>query len=383
MKKIVVLTCSFIVIFSAGCGPSSEELAVTMVAQTDEAATQTRAAMPTDTPTPTPTNTPPPTLTPMPGLGDVLLDSDTGECPVKTVGVNYQTLEETLNYSGENREGKAYFEISDENTTLNVFCDTLLPPDVQIEFDAEYVTGPDSYAVGLLCRLNLSRWYELAVNSNGSWEIYKYVYGSGYELLEQGISTALNFGEGNNHLAAVCKGDLITLYINDIEVGTARDSEFTDGRIGWSLTTFDHAGVGMEYDNFVVSIPDPDNPPGGAATTMLTAEPVSTSSEECQIFSIYPVTGLTDPISGEELPSYNYVAGGFIPNELLSVSLQAGNITSDLKRADDRGRIAGNITWGVLGNFPGVDLKPPKKMEFSIEGIEDKKCTLNQTVTWP
>ena len=54
MKKVVVLTCSLVVIFTTGCGPSSEELAVTMVAQTDVAATQTRAAMLTDTPTPTP-----------------------------------------------------------------------------------------------------------------------------------------------------------------------------------------------------------------------------------------------------------------------------------------------------------------------------------------
>jgi len=75
MKKIILLTCSFIVIFSAGCGPSSEELAVTMVAQTDVAATQTRAAAATSTPTPTemPTETPthtqiPPTPTLNPQL---------------------------------------------------------------------------------------------------------------------------------------------------------------------------------------------------------------------------------------------------------------------------------------------------------------------------
>jgi len=51
MKKTILLTCSLIVFLTAGCGPSSEELAVTMAAQTDEAATQTQAAMPTDTPT--------------------------------------------------------------------------------------------------------------------------------------------------------------------------------------------------------------------------------------------------------------------------------------------------------------------------------------------
>lgn len=68
MKKIIVLACSIIVISTAGCGPTSEVLAVTMVAQTEAAATQTRAAMPTNTPTNTlmPTDTPFPTDTPTP-----------------------------------------------------------------------------------------------------------------------------------------------------------------------------------------------------------------------------------------------------------------------------------------------------------------------------
>lgn len=70
MKKIVVLACSLIVIYSIGCGASSEELAITMVAQTDEAATLTLVAMPSKTPTSTntlaPTDTPLPTDTPTP-----------------------------------------------------------------------------------------------------------------------------------------------------------------------------------------------------------------------------------------------------------------------------------------------------------------------------
>ncbi len=70
MKKAILMTCSFLVIFAAGCGPSSEALSLTMVAQTNEASALTRAAMPTDTPVPTstriPTNTPTPTRTPTP-----------------------------------------------------------------------------------------------------------------------------------------------------------------------------------------------------------------------------------------------------------------------------------------------------------------------------
>ena len=62
MKKVVLLTCSFIVIFTAGCGPPSEMLAVTMVAQTDVASTLIAGGIPTNTPKPT--DTPSPTDTP-------------------------------------------------------------------------------------------------------------------------------------------------------------------------------------------------------------------------------------------------------------------------------------------------------------------------------
>lgn len=70
MKKMVVLTCSFLVIFMAGCGTSNEDLAITTIAQTNEASALTRAPMPTETPAPTntpiPTDTLPPTRTPTP-----------------------------------------------------------------------------------------------------------------------------------------------------------------------------------------------------------------------------------------------------------------------------------------------------------------------------
>ena len=65
MKKKILLTYLFIVIFTAGCGPTNEILVVTMVAQTHEASTLA-APTPTPNPTPTPTLKPTATLTPEP-----------------------------------------------------------------------------------------------------------------------------------------------------------------------------------------------------------------------------------------------------------------------------------------------------------------------------
>jgi len=68
MKRIIVFTFSLISILITGCGPSSDELAITMVAQTDVASTLNAAEVSTDTPIPTDTPVPtkkiPPTKTP-------------------------------------------------------------------------------------------------------------------------------------------------------------------------------------------------------------------------------------------------------------------------------------------------------------------------------
>jgi len=82
MKKIVLFTCSFILIFTAGCGPSSEMLAVTMVAQTDVAVTQTLVAVPSNTPTET--DTPIPTETPVPSTPTQLLSTLTQSSQLKS-----------------------------------------------------------------------------------------------------------------------------------------------------------------------------------------------------------------------------------------------------------------------------------------------------------
>jgi hypothetical protein len=63
-KSLWILVITLVILFSmiiTGCGPSAEELAVTFVAQTAAAATDT----PKPTPTPTPTEIPP-TFTPSP-----------------------------------------------------------------------------------------------------------------------------------------------------------------------------------------------------------------------------------------------------------------------------------------------------------------------------
>jgi hypothetical protein len=54
----------------------------------------------------------------------------------------------------------------------------------------------------------------------------------------------------------------LTFFANDVRVGSTRDSEFTRGSLGVSVSTFDLPGAAVRFERLAVRLPDPDNPPG-------------------------------------------------------------------------------------------------------------------------
>lgn len=57
------------------------------------------------------------------------------------------------------------------------------------------------------------------------------------------------------NLVAICQGDQLTFIINGEEVASVRDTRFTEGQVGFSVSSFDIAGVGVEFEDFEVSLP--------------------------------------------------------------------------------------------------------------------------------
>lgn len=148
MKKVILLTCSLIVISVTGCGgPSSEVLAVTMVSETDVAATQTRAAMPTSTPTetstPLPTDTPIPTNTPTEVPATPTIEPQ--PAAYTTPGPPPAGLPEAV-VSEYLRTNYGAFSLSIENLAINyiISLDVIkdLPPDAYIEAYFENPADP-------------------------------------------------------------------------------------------------------------------------------------------------------------------------------------------------------------------------------------------------
>jgi hypothetical protein len=106
---------------------------------------------------------------------------------------------------------------------------------------------------------------------------------------------------------------------------------------------------------------------------------------QCKLETISPVAGFTDPITGASIPSYDFLAVGFLPNQMVVVTLngstQSGNLTLvgtsiDFLQADEEGMVEGNITWQTIGGSTPID------MMLKIEPMEEPECAASQPVTW-
>lgn len=223
--------------------------------QTPKADTATAEVEATATQPPKPTKTPQPALpspTPASGPGDVIYYTDFDDL---TDWTTILALPETDQYTAEAQAGKLYIEVDVQDTTVYAFHDNDLgQADVQIDADVETVAGPNRNNISLVCRATGDGWYEFSMNSGGFWFIWRYD-NDGFTSLQEGGTTAINLQKAKNHLTAVCQGDTLTLYINEVEVGSASDDQFTDGQVGVSVSTFDIKGAGVEFDYVAVSVP--------------------------------------------------------------------------------------------------------------------------------
>ena len=120
--------------------------------------------------------------------------------------------------------------------------------DVHVEAQAENL-GTNNNNVSLTCRYSKQGWYEFNVANNGLYWIYNAsVRDDGfvkYKLLEQGGSNKIvqgnTPGKNLNIYGIICKGDTLTLYINDTMTKEVKDATLRSGKIGVSISSFDTA----------------------------------------------------------------------------------------------------------------------------------------------
>jgi hypothetical protein len=202
---------------------------------------------------------------------------------------NHRTNVKTTNYTVESQKGNLHMEVPEKYTIVYAIYGKDMPfADVQIDVDTE-TTGPDLNNIAMVCRANDEGWYHLSIASSGLWYIYRYETKNGYTLLRNGGSTAIHMIQRNNHLTALCKGDTLALYVNDVKVGSVQDNAYTDGRVGIAVATMDAGGTGIRFKNLKVRLPDPANPPGGKVAPTLAAAPTQQAAKHK--YPTYPLPG--------------------------------------------------------------------------------------------
>ncbi len=96
---------------------------------------------------------------------------------------------------------------------------------------------------GLLFRANeaKSQYYRVAVYTDGTYGIYVYVDTTGQHartLKSGNVGQTLN---DTNTIGVVARGSTITLYVNQTEVASVKDSTYTHGQIGFAATNLSHS----------------------------------------------------------------------------------------------------------------------------------------------
>lgn len=154
--------------------------------------------------------------------------------------------------------GKMIFNLADPNSDLYAYSifDDFTYEDVQLEAVA-LNRGVNVNNVSLVCRYTEGRWYEFNIGNDGFYTIFAYDSFIGYDPLFTGGSTAIKSGQSTNKYTAICKGNTLSLLINDQEVRTITVNRYNyvRGKIGLSVSSFQILPVNVEFDSLVISEP--------------------------------------------------------------------------------------------------------------------------------
>ncbi len=153
------------------------------------------------------------------------------------------------------QSGRMVFDISGQNVWAYYTYDSYTYTDVRLDARAENL-GNNNNNVSLICRANERGWYEFNVANNGLYTILRYESSSGeFSTLYSGGVANLKTGKDTNDYTIICEGDRLTLGVNGTEIRTVKDSQFDDGQVGISVSSFDGIPVQVEFDYVAISTP--------------------------------------------------------------------------------------------------------------------------------
>jgi hypothetical protein len=95
--------------------------------------------------------------------------------------------------------------------------------------------------------------YLFLIQGTGSAGIFRARGRDLQPLADWRTSDAIRVGPAQNHLRAVCVGDYLAFYVNDVLVADATDDAYTGGQVGLAASAANRLGATIEFDNLSVS----------------------------------------------------------------------------------------------------------------------------------
>lgn len=148
-------------------------------------------------------------------------------------------------------------DITQPQTYVYINYDPYIYTDVRVDASAENMGNNDNN-ISLYCRSQDNvGWYEFNISSGGLWDILRYDEQTNeFVNLYNGGSYSINMGRGQaNTFTLVCQGNTISAYINDHFLRTVTDSNYTEGTVGVSASSFESGDASVGFDWVVVSEP--------------------------------------------------------------------------------------------------------------------------------
>ena len=129
---------------------------------------------------------------------------------------------------------------------------------VVLSVDALKIGGPDNNYYGLICRYQDEKnYYGFLISSDGYYGITRIKEGQivllGHDRMVN--SDLIQKGTSSNSLQAACKGNQLTLLVNNQALLTVQDEQFLSGDVGVIAGTYNQPGTDILFDNFVAYQP--------------------------------------------------------------------------------------------------------------------------------
>jgi hypothetical protein len=130
--------------------------------------------------------------------------------------------------------------------------------DTRVYTKAQKTAGPDNNLYGVICRYqDQQNYYAFMISSDGYYGIYRRQAGiiSRMGLTQMGFSEAILRGDQTNEILALCQGDQLVLYVNDIKLLQVTDDTFTHGDVGLVAGNLTTPGTDILFNYFIVLKP--------------------------------------------------------------------------------------------------------------------------------